>query len=273
MSVTYTPNLGLGLQLDKTEYLNWDVITENWQKIDDASAGGGGGGGIPTGNAGDIIVMYGGTTQGITGIQDYIELPYIEANGTQGIDCLFTPTSTNIRYELKFADYVVPQSAWSTIYGGYNYSNHAQPGVLAGNGGKYSGNLVLGVGDDDSFMFTSAGMPKNGYHSYVINIDGNNVTIDIDDSIHLAGTYIGSIECPVGLCCGVKYQNGTKSLFEKASVKVYGFKIYQDDVLKRDFVPALGANDRPAFFDNVSQTYFYSETGTDFIYVPAETEG
>ena len=40
MSVTYTPNLGLGLQLDKTEYLDWDTITENWEKIDAASSGG-----------------------------------------------------------------------------------------------------------------------------------------------------------------------------------------------------------------------------------------
>lgn len=40
MSVTYTPNINLGLQLDKTEYLDWDTITENWQKIDAASGGG-----------------------------------------------------------------------------------------------------------------------------------------------------------------------------------------------------------------------------------------
>lgn len=42
MGVIYTPNIDLGLQLDKTEYLDWDVITENWRKIDAASAGGGG---------------------------------------------------------------------------------------------------------------------------------------------------------------------------------------------------------------------------------------
>jgi hypothetical protein len=42
MSVTYTQNIELGLQLDKTEYLDWDVITENWRKIDAASGGGGG---------------------------------------------------------------------------------------------------------------------------------------------------------------------------------------------------------------------------------------
>lgn len=42
MGVIYTPNIELGLQLYKTEYLDWDVITENWRKIDAAIGGGGG---------------------------------------------------------------------------------------------------------------------------------------------------------------------------------------------------------------------------------------
>ena len=34
MGITYTPNLHLGMQLDKTDYVNWDAITTNWQIID-----------------------------------------------------------------------------------------------------------------------------------------------------------------------------------------------------------------------------------------------
>lgn len=41
MAVTRTQNLGLGLQLDKTDYLDWDEITNNWQKIDEAYNSGG----------------------------------------------------------------------------------------------------------------------------------------------------------------------------------------------------------------------------------------
>lgn len=41
MSVTYTDNLHLGMQLDKTDYVNWDAITQNWQKIDAAVSVGG----------------------------------------------------------------------------------------------------------------------------------------------------------------------------------------------------------------------------------------
>lgn len=36
MSVTYTENIHLGLQLNKQDYVSWDTITENWRKIDAA---------------------------------------------------------------------------------------------------------------------------------------------------------------------------------------------------------------------------------------------
>lgn len=41
MAVTYTDNLHLGMQLDKTDYVNWDAITQNWQKIDAVFSAGG----------------------------------------------------------------------------------------------------------------------------------------------------------------------------------------------------------------------------------------
>lgn len=34
MAVTYTPNIHLGLQENKQDYLNWDVIVDNWKTID-----------------------------------------------------------------------------------------------------------------------------------------------------------------------------------------------------------------------------------------------
>lgn len=37
MGITYTPKLHLGKQLDKSDYLNWDVLTANWDKLDDAA--------------------------------------------------------------------------------------------------------------------------------------------------------------------------------------------------------------------------------------------
>ena len=39
MAISYTGNIHLGLQLDKTDYVSWDTITANWRKIDAAVAG------------------------------------------------------------------------------------------------------------------------------------------------------------------------------------------------------------------------------------------
>lgn len=41
MAITRTPNLNLGRQLDKKDYVNWDVIQDNWMRIDDAVGGSG----------------------------------------------------------------------------------------------------------------------------------------------------------------------------------------------------------------------------------------
>lgn len=60
MAITYTPNLNLGMQLDKTDYVNWDVITQNWQKIDEAV----GGSGV---RVGDATMIYDGVNAGFVG--------------------------------------------------------------------------------------------------------------------------------------------------------------------------------------------------------------
>lgn len=42
MGMSYTPNLHLGLQEDKKDYLNWDAITQNWKTLDNTSGSGSG---------------------------------------------------------------------------------------------------------------------------------------------------------------------------------------------------------------------------------------
>lgn len=64
MAITYTQNLRLGMQLDKTDYVNWDAITDNWRKIDEAV----GGSGI---RVGDATMMYNGINAGFVGIAEY----------------------------------------------------------------------------------------------------------------------------------------------------------------------------------------------------------
>lgn len=73
MAITYTDNLHLGMQLDKTDYLNWDAITENWRKIDAAvgSITPGGGASIPSDAQSRYFYGASNVSVGMTGTATY----------------------------------------------------------------------------------------------------------------------------------------------------------------------------------------------------------
>lgn len=66
MGITYTENLKLGLQLDKTDYVSWDTITANWRKIDEAVGGSGE-------RVGDATMIYNGVNAGFVGKTEEVE--------------------------------------------------------------------------------------------------------------------------------------------------------------------------------------------------------
>jgi hypothetical protein len=148
------------------------------------------------------------------------------------------------------------------LFGGY--ANNMRPGGIGSSRSVYGNNLVCCIGNGE--CLTGIGFTKGGYHELTMQISGNDVTVTFD-GMTFADTWAGSISCPVGLCCGAT-ASGTQ---EYSTVKVYGFKIWEGGTLMRDFSPAT-VNGKAGFYDAVSETMFYSVTGTDFEYVPAETE-
>lgn len=50
--------------------------------------------------------------------------------------------------------------------------------------------------------------------------------------------------------------------------KIYYFKIYDNDVLVRDFIPVLDHNGSPCMYDKVSKQFFYNSGTGDFIAGP-----
>lgn len=66
MGITYTDNLKLGLQLDKTDYVSWDTITANWRKIDAAVEDSGV-------RVGDATMIFNGVNAGFVGKTEEVE--------------------------------------------------------------------------------------------------------------------------------------------------------------------------------------------------------
>ena len=65
MGKTYTPNLNLALQQDKSDQLDWDAVTENWQKIDAAF-----GSFTPSVNSGNAVLLSNGIISDTIGIAE-----------------------------------------------------------------------------------------------------------------------------------------------------------------------------------------------------------
>lgn len=189
-------------------------------------------------------------------------IEYIESTGTQAIDCGFTPSSSNVKYVCTFADFVKPSQAytWEYIYGGYisNAYSGVRPGGLTAGTNSYGGNLVVAIGSGE--QFTTLNPPVDGKHTYAVTIDGNYVTLDADGEEYTT-TFSGSIACPVAVCAAA----GDNGLSQFGKVKIYAFQIYENDILVRDFVPAL-KDGEAGLYDKVSKTFFGNDGTGEFLY-------
>lgn len=54
--------------------------------------------------------------------------------------------------------------------------------------------------------------------------------------------------------------------FYRGYYKLYGFKIYENDVLVRDFIPVLDTNNIPCLYEKQTEQYFYNVGSGTFLY-------
>ena len=55
------------------------------------------------------------------------------------------------------------------------------------------------------------------------------------------------------------------------SGRIYYFKIYEGNILKRDYIPVLDKDGHPCLFDKAEKKYYYNESQTEFNYEVAKT--
>lgn len=95
--------------------------------------------------------------------------------------------------------------------------------------------------------------------------DGNNMstnTVTIDGTKVFSKAYT-ALDTGLNLYVFANNQNGTAAGFSKT--RCYGLKIWQGGTLVREFKPCVH-NGRAGLYDTVSETIFYSGSGTDLTY-------
>lgn len=188
-------------------------------------------------------------------VRDYILLDYIQSTGTQYIDTGWHPLSSNLRLNIKYTP-----TGSTTIYspcGNENasYGNARWLFVLFGQGYQRAYPL-MGTWNNNIEYFDT---PINS----IVNIDWiyNDGVSTLTDSISgkkFTHTQQGD---------NITNHLGTLKIFQnipsqKIQMKLYFLKLWDNDVLVRDFIPVKRKSDNVVGLYDLINDEFYTNAGT-----------
>lgn len=172
---------------------------------------------------------------------------YLTSSGTQYINTGIVPTN-NTAIEMSFN--LLSYNSWNAIFGTRN-SNSDNFYIWFNS----SGTSYLGCGNSDilSAFYT---MPLGKHTIYMksgfVNIDGTHY-----------GFANGTIDTAMPITLFKSNYSGEPSTC--SNISLYYCKIYNSDILVRDFVPALDNNNVACLYDKVTKTFFYNSGTGDFV--------
>ena len=191
----------------------------------------------------------------------YNSIEYLESTGTQWIDTGFKFTGNVVKYDLV---YVIPAALQDkTLFGAsdnnvnwsglqYYYGNDGINNQL--RNGLYVGGLSWSATSQDTIGTT---------YVYSLTVDRNNLTWNRSKNGSTnSGTFTGTVTSNVNVTLFA--HNMGNSVVQRAAYRVYSFKITQDGVVVRDFVPAKDASGVACMYDKVSGTFFYNAGSGNF---------
>lgn len=207
--------------------------------------GGGGAGGYndkySTGNGGSGYqgVIYVRILAKPQTINDFQLVEYIQSTGTQYIDSGVT-CNQNTRIDV-------------------DYEPTVTQGVIAGaDSGWLSNMFIIGIHfaafATDSYNYSSVPQDR-----HVLSL--NKGVLSLDGTIKT--TMSGSFTTPCNVTLFTLNRNGSK--VEHGSVKLYSTKIFDNDVLIRDFVPCYRKSDNvPGLWDKVEEKFYTNDGSGSF---------
>ncbi len=173
------------------------------------------------------------------------QLEYIESTGTQYIDTGIKPNQ-DTRVALEFND--LNQSV-AFLFGSRISSGNAEFGYL--NGTSVGQGARYGAQQGTLAITHNVKLTLNANKTQWALSNGNTTTFQ-------STTFQSTQNCAL-----FGFNNGGSVNF--VSIRVYSCKIYDNNILIRDFIPAKDKDDIVCLYDTVSKTFFYNQGTGDFI--------
>lgn len=190
---------------------------------------------------------------GVVKPSPHTRIEYIESTGTQYIDSLYVP-NTNTAIELKTSN--LSDDAFAASSSGTWFCGARQAYLNKAFGFYYN--------QSTKTMYYAFGN-KMPYASFNQLYGGEKVIKANSSGLYINDTKVVSVTketftSPVTLTLFALNNNG--SVISRTACRIHYYKIWDNDVLVRDFVPVIDANGTACMYDNVSGEYFYN-AGTD----------
>ena len=182
----------------------------------------------------------------------YTELEYIESTGIQYIDLQYINTiNSSYEFSIMATKY---NDKYNTIFGARTHHQHSDSFDL---GFERSNILYINIyGTTINPVTTDFQLNKD----YIFKMDNQKL-------IYNGVTrYYSSWATP---------RPGVQSMYlfklngeveEPVCIRLYYFKIYEQDDLVHDFIPVLDKNDIPCLWDKVEEKFYYNQGTGQFLY-------
>jgi hypothetical protein len=179
----------------------------------------------------------------------YTPIEYLESTGTQYIDTNIRPTK-NISIVIDFQLSQIPNNSY--VFG--NWDTGIQY-YLYVEGGKWQWGWSSNYLNTTSYADTQR-------HTISISSNGTLSSITIDNAvIQTAPTRQQDPGRNLIIFGGQGSSNGVAVNPQK----IYSCKLYDNNVLVRDFIPALDKDGTPCMYDRVEHKYYYNQGTGQFI--------
>lgn len=188
----------------------------------------------------------------------YTALQYIESAGTQYINTGYTP-NVNTKIEIDFQYTTSTVDGKTRVFGCRRTWNE---GFYLGTHMNYADTTV-----GYWYLFSN----KYDYSGTSAKFNRNRHTITLDKTaFKIDGSTISSFSAgtftPYTQACLFGAYDESTTTPTLGILRLYSCKIYENDVLVRDFSPALDDSNVPCLFENVSGTYYYNQGTGTFLY-------
>lgn len=205
---------------------------------------------------GSGIVAYNAMGEKIVGVgnirtlpSDHVPLNYIQSNGTQCIDTLYNFKSNNVKIEIEFE--YTGSNGGSSIMGCQDTTITNASGVIVygSNPNVYNGaSYGVNIGWRTSL---------NTVYKMIIELNEGSIIGTLNGNVY-TGSYKGAINTTETFTLfGCHIDNKYK---EFASMRLWLCKMYDDNILVRDYIPFNAAGEY-GLFDKVNYQ-FYGNAGT-----------